>query len=893
MSSYRFILRIITALFLTFSAMAVSVATPDHAYAQSVQLQPRASEIYVDIPFELSVVLSDFEESPQPEILPFEITDADVHFVGVSPRKSSFVKIVNGHRTSKVDVTFVYTYQITPRREGLFTIPVITAKQDSTEAQSMQKVTFTASSVQTTQDMRIALTLPNKKIWVGQSFEATLDWYLRKDVSGQDFKIPILNMPDTFEVQDPKDDSYRSISLMVGSRSMSFPYTRDTAVLNGLEYTRFRVYLNLTAQRSGQIEIPASRVVAELETDVSRDVWGFGRSNYKAFRAEDKPQTLTVQELPQARRPASYTNAMGSDYSIQVKADRTILKAGDPVVLTIDISSPEKMDGLRLPSLTDAGLNDQLFGVSQEDPIGENIAGPNHRNICRFTVPVRIKSERVTEIPALSFSYFNPVTEQYATSYSEPISVSVSAVDKVGIADVVSNQPASAPAAGQRQENQAASQAVAIDPSSGVLDLGLMSNSAQLKDTSIAQYNKRPVRISLYILPFVIWGLVVLVRRARRTQKAVAEQKTAALALKKALRDAQTLDARAASSAIANALNAFLVSTETRREPFADISQRMDDEAYRPNADSSKLPAELLSDFEQVIKQHTNEKYAHLVRSIFAILLCIPMLLSMAGVSQAQANAAPGLQNDVKQIAIVPDQTPEAIHASAVETYHKAMNASDRSERIAKFKQAASQFDALSKQNPHSVALYVDTGNAYLGAADFGRASLAYHRALAIDPTISQASSNLAYIQSIQGVNVPDESAIRSAFFLNNSITADMRLLIAAICFFAAIMLMIPWSTKYRRIMAFLAVIPLIGWVWMIAGALAQPKLDNSGIVVTESYLKTADNNGSANISETPVAPGMGVTVVESRDGWMQVKTTDGQKGWMNASAVEYIIPRT
>jgi hypothetical protein len=191
------------------------------------------------------------------------------------------------------------------------------------------------------------------------------------------------------------------------------------------------------------------------------------------------------------------------------------------------------------------------------------------------------------------------------------------------------------------------------------------------------------------------------------------------------------------------------------------------------------------------------------------------------------------------------------------------------------------------------VALYVDTGNAYLGAADFGRASLAYHRALAIDPTISQASSNLAYIQSIQGVNVPDESAIRSAFFLNNSITADMRLLIAAICFFAAIMLMIPWSTKYRRIMAFLAVIPLIGWVWMIAGALAQPKLDNSGIVVTESYLKTADNNGSANISETPVAPGMGVTVVESRDGWMQVKTTDGQKGWMNASAVEYIIPRT
>ena len=893
MNGHKYILKIFTALFLTFAAMTTCVAIPGQAFAQSVQLQPSSSEIYVDIPFELSIILTDFDETPQPEVLPFDIPDAEVRFVGISPRKSSFVKIVNGHRTSKVDVTFVFTYQITPRREGLFTIPIITAKQDSKEAQSLQKVTFTAASIQTTRDMRLVLTLPNKKIWVGQSFEVTLDWYLRKDVSGQKFKIPILNMPESFEVQDPKDSNYRSIDIDVGSRKISFPYERNTTMLDGLEYTRFRMYVTLTALRAGEIEIPASRVVADLETDVSRDVWGFSRSNYKAFRAEDTAKTLTIKELPQARRPASYTNAMGTEYKLQVKADRTILNAGDPIVLTIDISSNAPMDGVRLPLLTDAGLNDQLFGVPQEDPIGENIDGPNKSYIRRFEVPVRIKSDRVTEIPTLSFSYFNPVTEQYATAYSDPISLSVSSVDKVGVADVVSNQPVTKQAAVQGQEQQANAQVPAIDPSTSALNLGLMSSSKDIGALSISQYNRRPVRIALYILPFVIWGCVVLIRRRRKKHQAFATQKSAALALKKALKDAQTLDARTASSAIANALNAFLVSTESERGPFAEISQRMDDEAYRPNAESSKLPADLISDFEQVIKQHTNEKYSHLVRSIFAILLCIPMLLSMTGISEAQEAPAPNLQNDVKQIPTAVMTDPAAIHAAATETYHKAMDASDRADRIARFRQAAAQFDALSKQFPQSAPLYVDTGNAYLGAADFGHAALAYQRALALDPSIAQASSNLAYIQSLQGTNAANDSIIRSAFFLNNSITVDMRLFIAAICFFVAILLIIPWSTKNRRFMIFLSVIPFIGWIWMLAGALAQPKLDDTGIVIAESYLKTADNSGAANVSDNQVTPGISVTVIEDRNGWVQVKTADGQKGWMNASAVEYVIPRS
>ena len=892
MNFQKCIYRALIAMFLAFAPLSLISPATGEAYAQSVQIQPRSSEIFVDTPFELSVVLTDFDESSQPDIEPFEIENADIRFVGVSPRKSSFLSIVNGRRTQRVEITYVYNYQITPRKEGLYTIPVITAKQNGKEASSGQPINFSASSVPTTTDMKIEVTIPDKKVWVGQSFDVTIDWFLRKDVSGKDFKIPILNMPEAFDVQTPKD-SYSTIAITSGTRQIDVPYSRNSVMVNGIEYTRFRMYVTLMAISGGQFEIPPASVVAELETDVTQDFWGFGRSNYKVFRAEESEgHTVTIADLPMARRPESFSNAMGTDFSIQVSADRTILKAGDPIVLTIDISSPSSIETVRLPSLTAAGLNDQLFGVSPDDPIGENIDGPQNRHIRRFTVPVRVNSDRVTEIPALAFSYFNPVTEQYATVHSSPISLNVASVDKIGVADVVSAQPAAKPAQAANGQPAQPAKAAAVDNSLKTLDLGLMSTKEALNNSTLRSLNKRPVRIALYILPFVLWGFVAVIRRARKSHQACAEQRTAAQNLKKALKDAQTLDAKSASSAIANALSAFVASTETPRDRFANVSQKIDDEAYKPNAGSSKLSPDLIKEFEQAVKEKTNEKYKHLINTIFALLLFIPMLLAAPAISEAQENSA-NAANDVRLVAESQINDPAAMHTAATDVYHKAMEATDRDERIAKFKQSAAIFDALSQKYSDSAELYVDAGNAYLGAVDFGRAALAYHRALTIDPAISQAKSNLAYIQDIQHDEASNVSFIQSAFFLSNKLTADMRFLIAAICFFVAVMLLIPWSRKNRRWISFMAVIPLIGWMWMMAGAFAQPKQTNGAIVMSESFLKTADNNGASNVSDNPVQPGIFVTVVESRDNWLQVKTNAGQKGWINRSAVEYIVPRS
>ena len=55
-----------------------------------------------------------------------------------------------------------------------------------------------------------------------------------------------------------------------------------------------------------------------------------------------------------------------------------------------------------------------------------------------FRVPVRVTDDRVTEIPALPYSWFDPELAEYQTTYSLPIALSVRPAQIVSAEDVVS-----------------------------------------------------------------------------------------------------------------------------------------------------------------------------------------------------------------------------------------------------------------------------------------------------------------------------------------------------------------------------------------------------------------------------------------------------------------------
>lgn len=859
--------------------IGVSMLVPELAYAQSIRLQAQTSEIYAGMPFQLSVVATDFDESPEPEVEPFAIEDAEVQLLGVSPQISSMTTIINGRRTSKKDVTFIYRYQITPKREGVYSIPVITAHQGAKRADSEQRVTFTAQTVQTTPDMKISLELPNRKLWVGETFEAQIGWYLRKDVSSQVFSLPILQMPEVLDVEEPMTATQAgAIPLNVGSRQIAFPYTRDTVTYQGLEYTRFLISVKLTPLKSGMITLEPSKVLAELEAGMARDTWGFGRTTYKLYRAEDKARTIEVKALPENGRPATFSNAMGADYAISVRADRTIVKAGDPIMLTIDISSPSSLEGLILPSLVDAGLKEQLFGVSNDAPIGENIEGAQKTHIKRFTVPVRVKSERVTEIPPLAFSYFNPVSEEYTTVRSQPIALSVTAVEKVSAADVVGAKIAE-PRQAQANGNEAKLAQPEPDIAAGAVELGLVAPSETIALQTTIKSNFIAILSAIYAFPFVVLGGLVGVRRLRRKSAENSEQREAARQLAKAIDEAATDNARVAASKISNALNQFLRSTESPREAFTPICEQIDAEAYRPDAGDRPLAKETVDSLRAAIPTHVNPKYAKWIVGMFALLLCA--FVGLGGVPEAVAQAP--------AVAGSEERAQGVTYEVAAAAYHKALATTDRAARIASFKRAQAYFMQLSEQNPEDYAYYVDAGNAALGAVDMGHAVLNYKRALLRNPTNEQARYNLSYIESIQGEKVRHSGrAISSALFFDSVMTPEQRLLLAALFFAIGVLLMIPWHAKYRKVLSFIGIVPLIVWLWLMAGYWTSPQA-HEGVIMSEVWLKTADNAGASNVSAMALEPGYSVEIVKERDGWVQVRYGDGSQGWVSRTAVEYV----
>ena len=115
--------------------------------------------------------------------------------------------------------------------------------------------------------------------------------------------------------------------------------------------------------------------------------------------------------------------------------------------------------------------------------------------------------------------------------------------------------------------------------------------------------------------------------------------------------------------------------------------------------------------------------------------------------------------------------------AQAASTYHAALETSDRNHRVQKFSEAEALFakaistvrDSSTPQSSSdaSAELYVNLGNAALGAEHLGAAILAYHRALVVDPDHGRAKQNVEHARKFiaDWVPKPDQEILLGSFF--------------------------------------------------------------------------------------------------------------------------------
>ena len=840
--------------------------------AQSLQLQVESRDIYAELPFTLSLSAQGFAEEPQPDAPELAIEGATVTYLGVTPNVSTRIQIINGQRSDSRDVTFIYRWRVEATAAGTYTVPPLTVAQGELSASS-RAASFAAREIATTSDMIVRMDLPERPLWAGETFDAGVEWLLRRDVGEQQFVVPLFDH-EAVQIESPATGRERTLAFPAAAGQVELPILQDEVVEAGVPYTRFRFPARITVTRPGPLELDPVMVAASLEAGTRRDRFGFATPAYELFRAEGERRRLVVRALPLDGRPSSFENAIGSGFSIDVQASRTVVQVGDPIDLGITIRGDGPLEGLSLPDLGgEDGLPPELFSVPDTTTVWiVNADGATKT----FDVTVRVQSAEASEIPPLAFSYFDPVSGQYATSRSRPIALSVAGSSLVGAADVTV-----APAAAETTLQAAAGAAPESAAAGGGLasltgaDMSLSSPGSTLRQAWVLD-DLLPVLALLYTLPIlIVAGRVWFVRTGARRGR-TRELRDALRRVDEALESGAP--AREAAPRVVNAVRALARLASRDRALAGPVLERLETRAFDPVAADRPLDREIAEEVRALARQWVDDDaVASTTPAGVAATLAIGLLAIVSTLAFAQASRS-GLDDSLAQ---------------ARGIYQSALAEDDRVRRTRLFSEAEQQLREIAGRFDNAPELLSDWGNAALGAQDLGRAVLAYRRALDVAPTHERARTNLDWLRDRAPVWLPrpvEQGALDSLFFWHYSLSIAERHLIGALAFALGALLLAPWSAHRARAFRSAAVPFLFVWIAATGSALLTGADARSAVVLSDAtVLRSADSLGAPPTLGNPLPAGAELGILESRDAWTRVALSDGTRGWVASSAIEAV----
>jgi len=391
----------------------------------SVSASVRQRSVNVGAEVVLSVVVtgSGLRSMPDP-VLP-RIENAGVYSAGKSTSIST--SLVNGRFTSQNSVT--HNYVLVPEQEGELVIgPISVTHKDVTKQTAPITVTVVAAGESFTatprgetreapagttggKDVFVELVADKTRAYVSEQLILTFRFYTRVNLLRQPEYVP----PTTtgFWVEPlPKQPSYQTI-------------------VDGLTYLVLEVKSAVFPTRAGTLTIePATLrcVIEDAGRASSRDPFDRFRRGFfgmgergREISLQSQPLQIEVLSLPSENVPASFGGAVGQ-YSITMTADKTRVKQGDPVTLTITISGSGNISTVSEPVIPEIPGMRSYDSGSQVSSAGDANGLSGKKIFERVVVP------EVTggfSIGSAEFTYFDPDADRYRTLTAGPIDIDV------------------------------------------------------------------------------------------------------------------------------------------------------------------------------------------------------------------------------------------------------------------------------------------------------------------------------------------------------------------------------------------------------------------------------------------------------------------------------------
>jgi hypothetical protein len=403
--------------------LALLSAFPAPATAQDVKVTASVSTdtIGVQDQFQLTITIAGSDQAQTPRLPRFQ-----GFRVVAGPSLNSQYQWINGRSTSSRS----FIYILLPEKEGQYTIDPVevtvgnrvyrtqpismrvtsAARAPGPQTRSVPTDPFnediaggTKQSAAAGDAVFVSAELDRTSAYPGQQVTLTYHLYTQVNVGGLQLQ------------ESPPLTGFWVENLEVESKPAG---TRR--ILNGKEYLDYVIKKQaLFPNAPGKVKIPSSTFAVSVKT--TGDFFGLFGQNETVYR-KTKEVPLDVKSLPAQDRPEGFNNAVGT-FTLASELNKSSVAAGDAVSLRIRLAGKgnlKEIPDLPLPALPDL----TIYSSKREDSVrpvsGDEIGG---EKVWEYVIVPKVPGEY--DIPALTFSYFDPDRERYQTVTAPPISLAV------------------------------------------------------------------------------------------------------------------------------------------------------------------------------------------------------------------------------------------------------------------------------------------------------------------------------------------------------------------------------------------------------------------------------------------------------------------------------------
>ena len=311
---------------------------------------------------------------------------------------------VNGAMSSTVTVSF----SVTPQRAGEFTIPALTADVNGQQLSTVpRKLVVSKASAPSAAVVNsgsevafLKFSFPKNKVYVGEAIVARLELYLRDDV--QNF--------GNFQITSSPTDGFSA------GKTAELQNQRRRVQVGNRVYTEIPLALPLMAVKTGALALgpfTASAVVVLPSQNQGGDALMrqfFNQGEQKQVTLATEAQNIESLPLPEQNRPANFSGAVGQ-FDLAASAGPTTVTVGDPITVRVQISGRGALDAVTLP-VQDAWKNFKTYPPTTKLETTDQFGFQGTKTFEQIISP---QNSDVHELPALTFSFFNPDDGQYHT----------------------------------------------------------------------------------------------------------------------------------------------------------------------------------------------------------------------------------------------------------------------------------------------------------------------------------------------------------------------------------------------------------------------------------------------------------------------------------------------